>query len=107
LRLSAGDVSHAAKQITVAVVMQTELNQLAVKLHPRRGCHVSTRTRRPLEPLAVDAALSDESLVAAEDQDDELLDSLSKQLDLLQEQEQQIRRLLARAGYVRIDSANA
>jgi hypothetical protein len=87
--------------------MRTELHESAVKLHSRRGRLVSTRMQRPLEPLAVDAALSDESLTTAEDQDDELLDSLSKQLDLLHEQEQHIRRLLARAGYVRIDGANA
>jgi hypothetical protein len=51
--------------------------------------------------------MSEESSEASDKQADEFLDSLSKQLDLLQEQEQQIRSLLARAGYVRIDRPNA
>ena len=87
--------------------MRTELKESTVKLHPRRGIHVAAEPRRPLEPLAVDAAMSHEPPAGANEPEDELLDSLSKQLDLLQQQEQQIRRLLARAGYVRIDSANA
>jgi hypothetical protein len=87
--------------------MRTELQESAIKLLPRGESRFCARIRRPLEPLAVDAAMSDDSLAITECQEDELLNSLSKQLDVLQEQEQQIRRLLARAGYVRIDSANA
>jgi hypothetical protein len=88
-----------------------------------------------LEPLAVDAAMEDDTLPIltergtrrdperspneaialrhprranlADSQDAELLDSLAEQLDLLNEQQRQIRQLLDQAGHIRLDVANA
>ena len=86
--------------------MRTDIHESAVKLQSRRAIRVSARLQHSLEPHAVDAALSEDAPTPSADQQEDLFDSLSKQLDLLQQQEKHIRRLLARAGYVRIDNAN-
>jgi hypothetical protein len=78
-----------------------------------------------LEPLAVDAAFADETMPLQEDRgsrrdashgggaagpalepmtaDDQLLRSLSAQLELLNQQQHEIRRLLDQAGRRRVD----
>ena len=78
------------------------------------------RSSGPLAPSAVDAALSDESMPMLAEVgvrvdrghlrqdprdagDDALLDSLAQQLEMLHEQQSQIRRLLDQAGRRRPD----
>ena len=109
--------------------MRTEYSEHtsgSLLLRSRRN---AARVRIALEPRAVDAAMEDESLPTAVDcgsridaasrstagmsharSDDAsnsaLLESLAEQLDLLHEQQREIRQLLDRAGRVRIDAAN-
>jgi hypothetical protein len=91
--------------------------------------------RLPLEPLAVDAAMEDDTLPVltergsrrdpagpairgkkpmpsqrasmAASNDSDLLETLAEQLDLLGEQQRQIRQLLDQAGHTRLDRANS
>lgn len=88
--------------------------------------HAAMETGVGLEPLAVDAAFADEAMPLQEDRgsrrdashgggsasgsmtdpthaDDQLLRSLSAQLDLLNQQQHEIRRLLDQAGRRRVD----
>jgi len=88
--------------------------------------HLALENGVGLEPLAVDAAFEDEAMPLQEDRgsrrdashgggsasgsmmdpapaDDQLLRSLSAQLDLLNQQQHEIRRLLDQAGRRRVD----
>jgi hypothetical protein len=80
--------------------MRTEILEPASRLHVGRTRLSPKRRVHALEPHVVDAAMA----VGAEA---ELLENISQQLDLLREQERSIRRLLDRAGHLRLDSANA
>jgi hypothetical protein len=102
--------------------MRTELHESPKKPHvtpPHRG---AKRDAQLLEPLAVDAAMEDEALsvvterpsrrdpghaLSAPAGDAALLESLADQLDMLHEQQRQIRSLLNRAGRKRLDRANS
>ena len=86
---------------------------------------VANENSADLEPLAVDAAFADETMPLQEDRgsrrdashgggaagpalepmtaDDQLLRSLSAQLELLNQQQHEIRRLLDQAGRRRVD----
>lgn len=108
--------------------MRTELNEISGKLRIADSRRVGKKMRSPgrtapiseLEPHAVDAAFADEAMlmlkeraarrdqshVASDDApapDDALLRSLSAQLDLLHQQQREIRLLLDQAGRRRVD----
>jgi hypothetical protein len=108
-----------------AVEMRADIREIAVGTgvvgsRRARGA-VATRGRSEasvdLQPHAVDAAFADESMpmvkergsrrdashLATESQDDLLLKSLSAQLELLHEQQREIRLLLDQAGRRRVD----
>jgi hypothetical protein len=115
--------------------MRTDINEPATSLHIARRRRHAVATDRILEPLAVDAALADESMSMIMEhaprphvgrsipptrvgdniqavetlvgEDVGLLRSLADQLDLLHQQQGEIRRLLDRAGRTRLDGANA
>jgi hypothetical protein len=87
--------------------MRTEIQEPACRLHASRPRLGVKRSLRALEPMAVDAALAEESSSIEPACDSELLETLSQQLDILREQERSIRRLLDRAGHRRVDAANA
>ncbi len=110
--------------------MQSELFESKLKSRTTRARRDLARAPISLEPTAVDAALADESMPMVAERgsrrdpaeiafaaagaanandlsDSVLLESLAEQLNLLQEQQQQIRQLLDRAGRTRIDPANA
>ncbi|MBA3483440.1 MAG: hypothetical protein H0T51_16650 [Pirellulales bacterium] len=109
--------------------MRSELFESKLKSRTTRARRDLARSPISLEPTAVDAALADESMPmvtkrgsrrdpaetvfaapgaanANDLSDSVLLESLAEQLNLLQEQQQQIRQLLDRAG-TRIDAPNA
>ncbi len=106
--------------------MRSELFESKLKSRTTRARRDLARSPISLEPTAVDAALADESMPMvtergsrrdpaetvftaaniADVSDSVLLESLAEQLNLLQEQQQQIRQLLDRAG-TRIDAPNA
>jgi hypothetical protein len=101
--------------------MRTELHESPKKLHVTRPRREAKPAAKPLEPFAVDAAMEDETLPVVTERgsrrdpghkpapsanDAELLASLADQLDMLHEQQRQIRRLLDRAGRKRLDAAN-
>jgi len=109
--------------------MRTEYSEHTSGSLAPRSRRIAARARIALEPRAVDAAMEDETLPTGVDSgsridpasrseaamspvpsDDAgnsaLLESLAEQLDLLHEQQREIRQLLDRAGRVRIDAAN-
>jgi hypothetical protein len=110
--------------------MRSELFESKLKSRTTRARRDVARAPISLEPTAVDAALADESMPMVAEHgtrrdpaqmalaaanatnandlsDSVLLASLSQQLDMLHEQQQQIRLLLDRAGHTRVDAANA
>lgn len=110
--------------------MRTESFDHKPKLGLARGRRDVAQRPRTLEPTAVDAALADESLPMVAEagsrrdaamgpaawgrpvragalSDAAMLESLADQLDMLHEQQRQIRRLLDRAGRMRVDAANS
>jgi hypothetical protein len=110
--------------------MRSELFESKLKSRTPRARRDLARASISLEPTAVDAALADESMPmvtergsrrdpaetafaavhamnASDLSDSVLLESLAEQLNLLQEQQQQIRQLLDRAGRTRLDAPNA
>jgi hypothetical protein len=110
--------------------MRSELFDSKLKSRTTRARRGLARPSISLEPTAVDAALEDESMPMFAEQgsrrdpaeiafaaagaasandlsDSALLESLAEQLNLLQEQQQQIRQLLDRAGRTRLDAPNA
>jgi hypothetical protein len=110
--------------------MRSELFESKLKPRATRARRDLTKTQLSLEPTAVDAALADESMPmvaergsrldpaetavtsarvasAGDLSDSMLLESLAEQLDMLHEQQRQIRLLLDRAGHSRVDAANA
>lgn len=110
--------------------MRSELFESKLKSRTMRARRDLARAPISLEPTAVDAALADESMPmvtergsrldpaetaftaagagnASDLSDSVLLESLAEQLNLLQEQQQQIRQLLDRAGRTRLDAPNA
>jgi hypothetical protein len=114
--------------------MRSKLYEQSTKLHRARPHRELVGTRLPLEPLAVDAAMEDDTLPVltergsrrdpaglairsekpmrpqrasmAGSNDADLLETLAEQLNLLGEQQRQIRQLLDQAGHTRIDRAN-
>jgi hypothetical protein len=110
--------------------MRSELFESKLKPRATRARRELAKASLSLEPTAVDAALADESMPmvtergsrldpaakamasahaasAGDLSDSTLLESLAEQLDMLHEQQRQIRLLLDRAGHTRIDAANA
>jgi hypothetical protein len=110
--------------------MRSELFESKLKSRTTRARRDLARAPISLEPTAVDAALADESMPMVAERgsrrdpaetafaaasaanahdlsDSVLLESLAEQLNLLQEQQQQIRQLLDRAGRTRLDAPNA
>jgi hypothetical protein len=110
--------------------MRTEIREVGEGMGiagSRRGRIVASRfvaeeLSTGLEPLVVDAALADETMQMHDDRgsrrdashagsgslssataDDQLLRSLSAQLELLSQQQHEIRRLLDQAGHRRVD----
>jgi hypothetical protein len=79
--------------------MRIELHEPTRGLRAGRSRLYARPATVPLEPTAVDAAmeLSDDTA---------LLETISRELDLLREQERSIRQLLDRAGHLRLDSPN-
>ena len=109
--------------------MRSELFESKLKSRTTRARRDVARAPISLEPTAVDAALADESMQMVAERgsrrdpaetdfatvyatnvsalsDSVLLESLAEQLDMLHEQQRQIRLLLDRAGNTRVDAAN-
>ena len=74
--------------------MRTELHEPTRRLRAGHSRLSAARAMQTLEPTAVDAVmeLGDDAA---------LLETISRELDLLREQERSIRRLLDRAGHLR------
>ena len=86
--------------------MRTEIHEPIGRLRASRTRFGAKRMMHALEPMAVDAAMEDQSPTEASADDAELLETISQQLDVLREQERSIRRLLDRAVHRRVDRAN-
>lgn len=107
--------------------MRNDLLEPAADLHLAESSRVNRRAlaaEARLEPVAIDAALSDETMpmlaqrgsrrdaggpaassLAPQTASHSLIDALSAKLDALEEQHVQIRRLLDQAGRRRVDPA--